>query len=146
MEEKKFDLVYCLGTEDGKGVREALEAHGGKHVPSKDCSYKGATNAYYISPRDGTIDGICIYPYNAFVEFIKPLFTEIEPLDGRRRRAYMGGRFWVVRMNPLAIIDSSIDAYQRIDNVIFESGNYFLSEAEAQEYADKINQLFKDRL
>lgn len=74
---EKFELVYCCGTAEGKGVIEALEAHGGINV---DNFYHGClpNHLYYIGVGNrikSCVDG------GEIAELITALYTQIPPLE-----------------------------------------------------------------
>lgn len=142
MEEKKFDLVYCRAMDD-YGVIQLLEAHGGDNSAER---WVGGTDEgwYYIDTK-GKIR-YCNKNATQVYDFLKSFYKEIEPPTKKRWRAGLLERFWAVRLRSFAIIEPIQDLYCRYSNDYFERGNYFQTEKEAQEYADKINQLFKDRL
>ena len=74
-----FDFVYCRGTKDGKGVIEALEAHGGKNVYSLDGANSCYDYTYYIDPDGEITSFVSDQDVDRFI-LIKQFYTEIPPL------------------------------------------------------------------
>ena len=129
---KDYKPVYVRGTETGEGVIEALEALGGKN----NCDYKGNcdTNIYYIDPNTNFICGI--NEYAQFTPYIKATAEEIKPLRWRAEEN-----------SPYYFVDASLeitkvyDYRDHSDNVLYDCGNYFRTEAEAKEMAEKIKKI-----
>lgn len=74
-----FDYVYCRGTEDGKGVIEALEAHGGKNVYNHDGTNSCYDYTYYIDPDGEIVSFIPDQDADRFI-LVKQFYTEVQPL------------------------------------------------------------------
>jgi hypothetical protein len=78
-ENPHFDFVYCRGTKDGKGVIEALEAHGGKNVYSHDGTNSCYDYTFYIDPDGEITTFVPDQDVDRFI-LIKQFYTEIPPL------------------------------------------------------------------
>lgn len=63
----------------------------------------------------------------------------------KRWRAKRGGRFFFVKLGTPAVVGTTIDERSNLYYSYYKYGNYFRTEQEAKEYADKINALFKER-
>ena len=78
-EKPHFDYVYCRGTEDGKGVIEALEAHGGTNVYNHDGTNSCYDYTYYIDPDGEIVSFIPDQDADRFI-LVKQFYTEVQPL------------------------------------------------------------------
>lgn len=130
--DKNFKPVYIHGTKSGKGVIEALIAHGGIN----NCDYKGncETNIYYISPDTNFICGI--NDYTQFAPYIIATAEEIKPL---KWRAEQGAGYYTVS-NTIDVM-KMYDVRDSFDNKRYENGNYFKTKEEAEIAAEKIKKI-----
>lgn len=129
--DKNFKPVYIRGTETGKGVIEALIALGGINY----CHYNGKCDdcIYYMMPNNS----ICSTFINSQCgKYIIAIAEEIKPT---RWRAERGGTYYFIDgcMNIIKIIDYN-DIF---DNTRYDCGNYFRTEAESREMAEKIKKI-----
>ena len=147
MENKNFEKVYCRGTINGIGVKEALEARGGV-VKHPFLHFNQSDAVFFISPLDGSIEVIDITS-SYFYHIIKPLFTEIMPLlppkpqyiNGRWRAYYGGDYYHILILGGWAVTKECRDDYDCIDDTRFEKGNYYRTEEEAQRDAEAMNKI-----
>ena len=147
MENKNFEKVYCQGTIDGVGVKEALEARGGV-VKNPFLRFNQGGAVFFISPLDGSIEVIDITS-SYFYHIIKPLFTEIIPLlppmpqyiNGRWRACWGCNYYHILVFGGWAVTKECRDDYDSVDNTRFEMGNYYSTEEEAQRDAEAINKI-----
>ena len=128
---KNFKPVYVRGTETGKGVIEALEAHGGKN----NCGYTGKDDnvIYYILPS-GYIGAVTTNSTQG--SYIIATAEEVKPF---RWRAEPGGAYHIVctTMDVMRLYDIR----ESSDNKLYENGNYFRTKEEAEEMAKKIKKV-----
>jgi hypothetical protein len=128
---KDYKTVYVRGTETGKGVIEALEAHGGKN----NCGYNGKddTAIYYILPN-GYIAAATINSTQS--NYIMATAEEVKPL---RWRAEPGSPYYIVctTMDVMKLYDIR----ESSDNKLHANGNYFRTREEAEEMAKKIKKI-----
>lgn len=129
---KNYKPVYVHGTKSGKGVIEALIARGGIN----NCDYKGncETNIYYISPDTNFICGI--NDYTQFAPYIIATAEEVKPL---RWRAELNGSYYIV--NAALEAERLYENGELADVALYNCGNYFRTEAEAKEMAEKIKKV-----
>lgn len=127
--DKNYKPVYVHGTKSGKGVIEALIAHGGIN----NCDYKGncESNIYYIAPNTNFICGVD--EYSQFAPYVIATAKEIKPL---KWRAEQGGGYYTIG-NTIEIM-KMYDVRDCFDNKRYENGNYFRTEAEAIEMLKKV--------
>jgi hypothetical protein len=129
--DKNFKPVYVQGTKTGKGVIEALEAHGGKN----NCGYNGKddTAIYYILPN-GYIAAATINSTQS--NYIMATAEEVKPL---RWRAEPGSPYYIVctTMDVMKLYDIR----ESSDNKLHANGNYFRTREEAEEMAKKIKKI-----
>lgn len=126
---KDYKPVYIRGTKSGKGVIEALIAHGGIN----NCDYKGncESNLYYIAPNTKFICGID--EYAQFAPYLIATAEEIKPL---KWRAEQGGGYYTIA-NTIEIM-KMYDVRDCFDNKRYQNGNYFKTEVEAMEMIKKV--------
>lgn len=129
--DKNFKPVYIKGTETGDGVIEALTAHGGKN----NCFYKGTDydSIYFIMPNNF----ICRAQINsAYSNYIIATAEEIKPL---RWKAKNRGHYYTISATMEVV---KLRDYGDIETVkLYKCGNYFKTEAEAEEVAKKIKKI-----
>lgn len=127
--DKNYKPVYIHGTKSGKGVIEALIAHGGIN----NCDYKGNCefNIYYISPDNNFI--VLASDNSLFGSYVKATAEEIKPL---KWRAEPGGPYYIIctTMDVMRLYDLR----ESSDNKLYENGNYFRTREEAEEMAKKV--------
>lgn len=130
--DKNFKPVYVQGTKTGKGVIEALEALGG--INNYDYAGTGDECIYFIMPNTNFI---CMTSYETkFSQYIRVIAKEVKPLRWRAKR---GGTYYFIDgcMNVIKMYDYT-DIF---DNARYDCGNYFKTEAEAKEMAEKIKKV-----
>lgn len=129
--DKNFKPVYVQGTETGKGVIEALEAHGGKN----NCGYNGKddTAIYYILPS-GYIAAVSTNSTHG--NYIMATAEEVKPFRWRAERC---GYYYTID-STLVVIEST-ECGDRYDNGRYESGNYFRTRKDAERAAEKIKKM-----
>lgn len=129
---KDYKPVYIRGTKSGKGVIEALIAHGGIN----NCDYKGncESNLYYIAPDTKFICGMdeC----TQFAPYLKATAEEIKPL---RWRAEKDSPYYIVTAT--LKVEKVYEYKDAGDSNLYNCGNYFRTEAEAEEMAKKIKEI-----
>ena len=129
--DKNFKPVYVQGTETGKGVIEALEAHGGKN----NCGYTGKDDnvIYYILPS-GYIGAVTTNSTQG--SYIMATAEEVKPF---RWRAEPGGGYYIVctTMDVVRLYDIR----ESSDNKLHANGNQFRTKEEAEERAEKIKKV-----
>lgn len=129
--DKNFKPVYVRGTETGKGVIEALEALGGKN--NFDYNGKNDTAIYYILP-DGYIAAVSTNSTQG--NYIMAVAKEVKPL---RWRAELNNSYYIV--NSALEVERLYEDGELTDVVLYNCGNYFRTEAEAKEMAEKIKKV-----
>lgn len=129
--DKNFKPVYVQGTETGKGVIEALEALGGKN----NCGYNGKDDnvIYYILPS-GYIAAVSTNSTQG--NYIMAVAEEVKPL---RWRAELNGSYYIV--NCALEVERLYENGELADVALYNCGNYFRTEAEAKEMAEKIKKV-----
>ena len=129
--DKNFKPVYVQGTETGKGVIEALEAHGGKN----NCGYNGKddTTIYYILPS-GYIAAVSTN--STYGNYIMATAEEAKPFRWRARHC---DHYYTID-STLSIIEST-EYGDNYDKGRYESGNYFRTKKEAEIAVEKIKKL-----
>lgn len=135
--DKNYKPIYVHGTKSGKGVIEALIAHGGIN----NCDYKGnsETNLYYIDPNTNFI---CeINEHAQFAPYIKATAEEIKPL---RWRAEQGGVYYTITAR--LTVTGSTDDRTLVDSDLYKSENYFQTEEEAIKVLKHIKPYFYDNI
>lgn len=135
--DKNYKPVYVHGTKSGKGVIEALIAHGGIN----NCDYKGnsETNLYYIDPNTNFICGI--NEHSQFAPYIKATAKEIQPVKWRAKE---GGTYYMISAS-LFVLETTDDR-DSIDHDVYNSGNYFKTKEEAEKVLKKIKPYFHDNI
>lgn len=129
--DKNFKPVYVQGTETGKGVIEALEAHGGKN----NCGYNGKddTAIYYILPS-GYIAAVSTNSTHG--NYIMATAEEVKPFRWRAERC---GYYYTI--DSTLVVIGSTECGDRYDNGRYESGNYFRTKKDAERAAEKIKKM-----
>ena len=129
--DKNFKPVYVRGTETGKGVIEALEAHGGKN----NCGYTGKDDnvIYYILPS-GYIGAVTTNSTQG--SYIIATAEEVKPFRWRAERC----ESYYTIDSTLVVIEST-ECGDRYDNGRYESGNYFKTVEEAKEAVKQIKKI-----
>ena len=131
--DKNFKPVYVQGTETGKGVIEALEAHGGKN----NCGYNGKddTAIYYILPSGY----IAAFSTNStYGNYIMATAEELKPLKWRAKK---GNTYYMISAE--LYIMKTHDVRSPSDDNFYRSGNYFKTKKEAKKVLEKIKPYFK---
>ena len=132
---KDYKPVYVRGTKTGKGVIEVLEALGGINI--YDYAGAGDECIYFIMPDT---NHICMTSYDAkFGQYIVAIAKEIKPLKPLRWRAERCEGYYTID-STLVVIEST-ECRDRYDNGRYESGNYFRTEEEAREMAEKMKKI-----
>lgn len=130
--DKNYKRVYVQGTETGIGVIEALEAYGG--INNFSYAGTGSNCIYFIMPNSNLI---CMTDYESkFGEYITVTAKEVKPL---RWRAELNGSYYIVN-SPLEVERLHEDG-EPADDKLYNCGNYFRTEAEAKEMAEKIKKV-----
>lgn len=133
--DKNFKPVYVQGTKTGKGVIEALEDYGGIN----NCDYAGAGDEciYFIMPDTNLI---CMTSYESkFGQYITAIAKEIKPLKPLRWRAERNNPYYFI--TPILNVIEKYDCGDNGDIDLYNCGNYFKTEAEAKEMAEKIKKI-----
>lgn len=133
MDKKNFKPVYIRGTETGKGVIEALIALGGINY----CHYNGKCDdyIYYMMPNNS----ICSALVNSQCgKYIIAIAKEIKPIKWRAAR---GSTYYFVYVDGCTNVMKITDCNDIFDNTRYDCGNYFRTEAEAKEMAEKIKKI-----
>lgn len=130
--DKNYKPVYVHGTKSGKGVIEALIAHGGIN----NCDYKGncETNIYYISPDTNFICGI--NEYSQFAPYIMATAEEVKPVRWRAAR----DRAYYTIESTMTVIEST-EYGDKYDDARYKCGNYFRTKEEAEKVLEKIKKI-----
>lgn len=129
---KDYKPVYVRGTETGERVLETLEALGGINKYNRIGSNKNCI--YFISPESHIIDFVSV---NSLVgEYIIATAKEIKLL---RWRAEEGSPYYIV--NIVLEVERYYDDREPSDDKLYNCGNYFKTEAEAKEMAEKIKKI-----
>lgn len=133
--DKNYKPVYVQGTKTGKGVIEALEEYGGIN----NFSYAGTDSncIYFIMPNSNLI---CITDYESkFGEYITVTAKEVKPLKPLRWRAEENSPYYII--NWVLGVKKLCDDREPSDDALYDCGNYFRTEAEAKEMAEKIKKV-----
>lgn len=139
MELVKERKIYCLGTKDGKGVKEVLKEHGGVDAPH-DYHYNVEGAVFYIHPVTGYITYANKDSHEGML--VKVLFTEVKPLKPKRWRAELGKLYYTIIINNGTCKPClSHDNYYNIDDGRYNSGNYYRTEEECSKVAEACNKL-----
>lgn len=139
MEDNK--KVYCKGTNDGKGVIEALKERGGMLETPLFGNSKNLI--YYIDPVTNRI--ISTSKDTSTYNMVISNYTEIQPLKPKRWRAGKGKYYYTVLIIwGEAKVISSIDTDDCTDISRYEKGIYFQSPEAAQPLADKLNETINE--
>jgi hypothetical protein len=133
--DKNFKPVYVQGTKTGTGVIEALEALGGINI--YDYAGAGDDCMYFIMPDT---NHICMTSYETkFSQYIRATAKEIKPLKLPRWRAKNKGQYYAIGADMKVI---KLHDYRDVECArLYNCGNYFRTEKEAQEMAEKIKKV-----
>lgn len=138
--------VFCRGTESGVGVKEVLLEHGGNY--EFPLSFKNTDALYFISPIGNCIT-IVSNSSTPLYRMVEKFYTEVQPLKNvseEKKETERDGYYWYVSESySCAYVVKTKDLRDTVDNIRYNRGNYFKLETEAQECADRINQMFKSR-
>lgn len=138
--------VFCRGTESGVGVKEVLMLHGGNY--EFPLSFKNTDALYFISPIGNCIT-IVSNSSTPLYRMVERFYTEVQPIkneSAEKEETERGGNYWYVwETSANASVEKKMDLKDDLDNIRYKRGNYFKSETEAQDCADRINQMFKSR-
>lgn len=129
--DKNFKPVYIRGTETGRGVIEALIALGGINY----CHYNGKCDdyIYYMMPNNS----ICSALVNSQCgKYIIAIAKKIKPL---RWRAKNNGQYYAIGATMKVV---KLHDYRDVEGArLYNCGNYFRTEEEAKEMAEKIKKI-----
>lgn len=138
--EEQNNKVYCLGTKDGIGVIEALEAKGGVNSDALDGN--AVDHIYYIDPVTNKI--ISTYKDCLAYNMVISNYTEIEPLIPKSWRAEKREPYYTIdSYNGLCTIRMSYECHNSLDDSRYNSGNYYRTQEECLKVADACNEVIK---
>lgn len=138
-------FVYCYGTEDGKGVIEALKNFGGRVDEESPRLLKGNAPKfiYYIAPN-GIIKSCNPDVDRDLADCIRGTYSKIEPQTRWRAQKY--STFYTVMMDDTGHAKAYLrsDSYNPASNIMYKSMNYYRTRDEAEFIANKINALIRN--
>lgn len=131
-------VYYIYGTETGEGIIEALIKKGGK-IGNERLTGRCPDGAYYIN-QEGYIK--CTIDAN-MISLLKMVGTELSAHINRQNPGQT--YFYVEILNGSVNIQSRFDMERKLDDRLYELGNYFRTIEEAETYVNTITLLFKRR-
>lgn len=151
----QFNAVYCLATDDGKGVIEALISSGGNNIHQYDGKqvqdrtssniddWHSIQTLYYID-ADNVITQLVNNQESAGIwKLIIKLFTEIKPMLNIRWRAKKYECYYYIGIfSSKIIINETIENRVKADDSRYNIGNYFRTKELAEVVSKKILKLF----
>lgn len=152
----QFNTVYCLATDDGKGVIEALISYGGNNIHNYDGKFVQDRTSYNIDDWHNIDTLYYINASNVITQLVRntqesadmwalimKLFTEVKALKNLHWRACMYGRYYYIEMSSTKVtINHTIEGEEKTDNLRYEIGNYFKTKELAEYASKKILELF----
>ena len=135
------NLYYCVGTESGNGVIEALIDKGGINKSGFTGNYEH--RIYYIRPDNNFIDFIDNEEINAeaFITVIKACYEEVHPIIPRN---LTGTYYYVTFGFGRAYAKESTDSDRDLDKGRYNNYNYYINKEHCQKIADNINDFIKN--
>lgn len=134
---QKFEAYYVVGTRSGRGVLYALESLGYKNLDGLTGEgYLGDT-IYYTLPNMtiGKVESDTNYD---LYQYIKDTATELKPKTWKAKEGYT---YYYV--DSTLVVNETTDEGYGSDRDRYDAGNYFEFQSEAQEFADKLKEIFK---
>lgn len=152
----QFNAVYCLASDDGKGVIEALVSYGGNNIHNYDGKFVQDRTSYNIDDWHNIDTLYYINASNVITQLVRntqesadmwalimKLFTEVKALKNLHWRACMYGRYYYIEMSSTKVtINHTIEGKEKTDNLRYEIGNYFKTKELAEYASKKILELF----
>lgn len=135
------NLYYCVGTESGAGVIEALIAKGGINKSGFTGDYEH--RVYYIRPDNNFIDFVDNEEINAeaFITVIKACYEKVPPMIPRN----IGGTYYCIAFNyGKTYAKECTDSNRTLDVERYMSYNYYLDNELCQKVANNITKLIRE--
>jgi hypothetical protein len=87
------------------------------------------------------IKAVTCLPDKECSECFNEVFERVEPPKPKRWRAAEGEIYWLVNM--FVRVDSNVDRRSESHDSLFKTGNYFRTVEQAEQYAEKVRDVFE---